>query len=353
MSLDQAHRGGGAGAGDLHADARTSIARSRHLRRAASRSSSGDERGRGPRRYFARCARAALPGGSHDAAVLRGAASGARGRDQCLGGAGTRRGRARGGRDAVDARCRQIVASLGAAGLTRYCVRREFGGALPDFDARAICLIRETLAYHDGLADFAFAMQGLGSGAISLAGAPGLQADICRASPRGEAIAAFALSEPHAGSDVAAMTCRAVRDGEDYVLDGGKTWISNGGIADFYCVFARTQAGQRRADGSTAAQRHQRIRRRGVRRGTSHRAAHRCQCAAPAGAARVRRLPDSRRRGSSERRARGSKSRCARSTCSAPPWRRRRSASRAGRSRKRQPTQRSAACSAERSRIFS
>ena len=158
------------------------------------------------------------------------------------------------GRDAVDARCRQIVASLGAAGLTRYCVRREFGGALPDFDARAICLIRETLAYHDGLADFAFAMQGLGSGAISLAGAPGLQARYLPRIARGEAIAAFALSEPDAGSDVAAMTCRAVRDGEDYVLDGGKTWISNGGIADFYCVFARTQAGQIRADGSTAAQ---------------------------------------------------------------------------------------------------
>jgi acyl-CoA dehydrogenase len=158
------------------------------------------------------------------------------------------------GRDAVDARCRQIVASLGAAGLTRYCVRREFGGALPDFDARAICLIRETLAYHDGLADFAFAMQGLGSGAISLAGAPELQARYLPRIARGEAIAAFALSEPDAGSDVAAMTCRAVRDGEDYVLDGGKTWISNGGIADFYCVFARTQAGQIRADGSTAAQ---------------------------------------------------------------------------------------------------
>ena len=76
---------------------------------------------------------------------------------------------------AVDARCRALVARLGEAGLTRYCVRQEFGGALPDFDARAICLIRETLAYHDGLADFAFAMQGLGSGAISLAGSGALQ----------------------------------------------------------------------------------------------------------------------------------------------------------------------------------
>src|SRR5271170_7203749 len=157
-------------------------------------------------------------------------------------------------RDAVDARCRDLAANLGAAGLTRYCVRQEFGGALPDFDARAICLIRETLAYYDGLADFIFAMQGLGSGAISLAGAPALQAQYLPLIARGEAIAAFALSEPDAGSDVAAMTCRAERRGGDYLLDGTKTWISNGGIADFYCVFARTSAGQVRADGTTGAQ---------------------------------------------------------------------------------------------------
>jgi acyl-CoA dehydrogenase len=157
-------------------------------------------------------------------------------------------------RGAVDDRCRELVARMGAAGLTRYCVRREFGGALADFDARAICLIRETLAYYDGLADFAFAMQGLGSGAISLAGAPALQAQYLPLIARGEAIAAFALSEPDAGSDVAAMTCRAERRGGDYLLDGTKTWISNGGIADFYCVFARTSPGQVRADGTTGAQ---------------------------------------------------------------------------------------------------
>jgi acyl-CoA dehydrogenase len=157
------------------------------------------------------------------------------------------------GRDAVDARCRQLVASLAAVGLTRYCVRRECGGALEDFDARAICLIREILAYYDGLADFVFAMQGLGSGAISLAGSPALQARYLPRIARGEAIAAFALSEPEAGSDVAAMTCRAQRQGTDYVLEGCKTWISNGGIADFYCVFARTSAGEVRADGSTGA----------------------------------------------------------------------------------------------------
>ena len=131
---------------------------------------------------------------------------------------------------------------------------RNSGARLPDFDARAICLIRETLAYHDGLADFAFAMQGLGSGAISLAGSASLQARYLPLIARGEAIAAFALSEPQAGSDVAAMTCRAERQGDHYVIEGVKTWISNGGIADFYCVFARTAAGQARADGTTGPQ---------------------------------------------------------------------------------------------------
>jgi acyl-CoA dehydrogenase len=157
-------------------------------------------------------------------------------------------------REAVDARCRALVAQLGAAGLSRYCVREEFGGALPDFDARAICLIRETLAYYDGLADFVFAMQGLGSGAISLAGSASLQRRYLPRIASSQAIAAFALSEPLAGSDVAAMTSRAERQGEYYVLDGEKTWISNGGIADFYCVFARTTPGQVRPDGTTGAQ---------------------------------------------------------------------------------------------------
>jgi acyl-CoA dehydrogenase len=155
---------------------------------------------------------------------------------------------------AVDARCRSLLAALGAAGLTRYCVRREYGGALEDFDARAICLIRETLGYYDGLADFVFAMQGLGSGAISLAASPALKARYLPRVARGEAIAAFALSEPEAGSDVAAMSCRAARAGDDYVLDGVKTWISNGGIADFYCVFARTRAAEVRPDGTRGAQ---------------------------------------------------------------------------------------------------
>ncbi len=103
-----------------------------------------------------------------------------------------------------------------------------------------LCVARETLAYHDGLADFAFAMQGLGSGAITLAGSTAQRDRWLPLVARGEAIAAFALSEPDAGSDVAALAMRARRDGDDWVLDGCKTWISNGGIADFYCVFART-----------------------------------------------------------------------------------------------------------------
>jgi acyl-CoA dehydrogenase len=155
--------------------------------------------------------------------------------------------------NAVDQRCRDLVATLGAAGLTRYCVRAADGGALPEFDARAICLVRETLAWWDGLADFAFAMQGLGSGALSLAGSDALRARYLPRVARGEAIAAFALSEPDAGSDVAAMQCSARLDGDCYVLDGVKTWISNGGIADFYCVFARTSPGVQRADGTTEA----------------------------------------------------------------------------------------------------
>jgi acyl-CoA dehydrogenase len=157
-------------------------------------------------------------------------------------------------RAAVDAACRSLATELGTAGLTRYCVTAEFGGALPQLDARALCLVRETLAWHDGLADFVFAMQGLGSGAISLHGDPALRKRYLPAVASGQQIAAFALSEPEAGSDVAAMRCQARRDGSDYVLDGEKTWISNGGIADFYCVFARTSPAELRADGSAGSQ---------------------------------------------------------------------------------------------------
>jgi len=143
-------------------------------------------------------------------------------------------------REANDRRCRDLVETLGSAGWTRYAVPRAYGGILDALDSRALCLVRETLAYHDGLADFAFAMQGLGSGAITLAGSDALKKTWLPRVARGEAIAAFALSEPDAGSDVAAMQTRARADGDTFVIDGGKTWISNGGIADFYTVFART-----------------------------------------------------------------------------------------------------------------
>jgi acyl-CoA dehydrogenase len=130
---------------------------------------------------------------------------------------------------------------LGAAGWLRYCVPAEFGGKLPRLDARSLCVIRETLAYHAGLADFAFAMQGLGSGAITLAGTPEQQARYLPRVASGQWLAAFALSEPEAGSDVAALSTTATREGNSYCLNGVKTWISNGGIADFYTVFARSE----------------------------------------------------------------------------------------------------------------
>ena len=140
----------------------------------------------------------------------------------------------------TDATCVSLVRQLGRAGWLRYCVPASHGGALDKLDSRALCVLRETLARHDGLADFAFAMQGLGSGAITLAGSEALKQRYLPRVASGEAIAAFALSEPNAGSDVAAMACSATPDGGDYVLNGEKTWISNGGIADFYCVFVRT-----------------------------------------------------------------------------------------------------------------
>ena len=137
--------------------------------------------------------------------------------------------------DDVDASCKKLVRQLGEGGWLNYAVDQGRG-----IDTRAICLLRETLARHDGLADFAFAMQGLGSGAISLVGAPEQRARYLPKVAAGEWLAAFALSEPEAGSDVAAMRCAATAEGDGYVLNGEKTWISNGGIADFYVVFARS-----------------------------------------------------------------------------------------------------------------
>ena len=141
----------------------------------------------------------------------------------------------------VDAACRALVKLLGNSGWLHYAVAgTNYGGVTDVIDTRALCLIRETLAKHAGLADFAFAMQGLGSGAISLFGTSGQKHDYLPRVGRGDAIAAFALSEPEAGSDVAAMQCAARQEGDHYVLNGEKTWISNGGIADFYVLFART-----------------------------------------------------------------------------------------------------------------
>jgi acyl-CoA dehydrogenase len=162
--------------------------------------------------------------------------------------------------------CKDWVKRLGQGGWLRYCVPAEYGGALPQLDSRALVILRETLAFHSPLADFAFAMQGLGSGAITLAGTPAQQAEYLPAVARGEKIAAFALSEPDAGSDVAAMQTRAVKQNttnniasqavntpqnanfegkndsntEFYALSGIKTWISNGDLADFYLTFAKT-----------------------------------------------------------------------------------------------------------------
>ena len=141
----------------------------------------------------------------------------------------------------IDAECRALVRLLGEAGWLAHAIAgTAHGGATDRIDTRAICLIRETLARHSALADFAFAMQGLGSGAISLFGTEAQKARYLPRVARGTVISAFSLSEPDAGSDVAALGCAARADGDGYVLDGEKTWVSNGGIAGFYVVFART-----------------------------------------------------------------------------------------------------------------
>jgi len=142
----------------------------------------------------------------------------------------------------LDATCRGLVKLLGKGGWLTYTVPDTTADADQQLDqqldVRSLCLLRETLAYHSGLADFCFAMQGLGSGPISFFGTPELKAEYLPGVASGDTIAAFALSEKKAGSDVSAMATRAERDGDHYVLNGEKTWISNAGIADFYTVFA-------------------------------------------------------------------------------------------------------------------
>jgi len=139
------------------------------------------------------------------------------------------------GEDA-DRICRRLVQDLGCAGYLHHCVSEA-----PD--VRSIALLREVLAYHAGLADFSFVMQGLGSGPIALAGSEALKKKYLPKAASGEAIAAFALSEPDAGSDVKALSTTARHDGQHWFIQGTKTWISNGGIADFYVVFAKADAG--------------------------------------------------------------------------------------------------------------
>jgi acyl-CoA dehydrogenase len=142
--------------------------------------------------------------------------------------------------DDVDGSCRALVRALGEAGLLGLSVVAPHGGRMPRLDVRALCLTRELLAYYDGLADFAFAMQGLGSGPISLFGSEAQRARFLPPVAAGDSICGFALTEPAAGSDASRIATSARRAGDAFVVDGVKTWISNGGIADFYVVFART-----------------------------------------------------------------------------------------------------------------
>ena len=143
-------------------------------------------------------------------------------------------------RDAVDAACKNLVAALGKDGWLKYAVPSPHGGHFPQLDVRSLAIIRETLGYYSGLADFSFAMQGLGSGSIALFGSDEQKAAYLPKVGAGTQIAAFALSEPEGGSDVAAMRCAATRDGNHFVIDGRKTWISNGGLAGHYVTFVKT-----------------------------------------------------------------------------------------------------------------
>lgn len=151
--------------------------------------------------------------------------------------------------DDVDAACRSLVRQLGEAGWLRHAVPAAYGGVSAVLDARSLCVIREALATASGLADFSFAMQGLGTGPITLFGSDALRKRYLPDVATGKRIAAFAISESGAGSDVGAMQTVARRDGDGFVLDGEKTWISNAGIADHYVVFAKLDEGHPARDG--------------------------------------------------------------------------------------------------------
>lgn len=148
--------------------------------------------------------------------------------------------------DDIDAACRALVRQLGEAGWLRHVVPAAYGGVSDALDGRSLCLIRESLATASGLADFSFAMQGLGTGPITLFGSHALKRRYLPDVAAGRRIAAFAISESGAGSDVGAMETVARRDGNGFILDGEKTWISNAGIADHYIVFAKVEEGKQR-----------------------------------------------------------------------------------------------------------
>lgn len=140
----------------------------------------------------------------------------------------------------VDQACKDILAKLARGGWLKYVVPKAYGGIFEELDVRSLCLIRETLARHDGLADFVFAMQGLGSGTITLFGSDKIKSSYLPDVASGKKMAAFALTELDSGSDVANMTSTATDNGDHYLVNGAKTYISNGGIADYYVLFVRT-----------------------------------------------------------------------------------------------------------------
>lgn len=146
--------------------------------------------------------------------------------------------------DDVDSDCAEILKRLAKGGWLKACVPAAYGGLFENHDVRTLCLTRDTLGRYSGLADFVFAMQGLGSGPIVLAGSDETKAKYLPDVAAGRKVAAFALSEPEAGSDVAALATTAEDRGDHYLVNGEKTWISNGGIANFYTLFVRTGEGE-------------------------------------------------------------------------------------------------------------